>query len=292
MASTLEDLIFSPNGVQQPQTAGAGDWWSANAPPQTSNAPMGSSSGLQGQAAMDAFGRAWTSSGGRTVADLKAFADNWNAQNPSSPVTLGGSKGDKVYGPGGQFWADAVLAAGAGGQGASWQTASGSGGGGGLLDPIHLPSVEELQAMPGYQAAIDAAVKNVQGSAAARGVLRTGGAVRAAQNAAENTAMQKYADIAGLSLGVQQRNQDSPFQKLSTLAQLGLNATGQTGDAGSAYGSGGTDAIYGAGNAQSAGAVARGNTLSDLIGVGTNLAGNVYNATRKPSPLIYGPNQP
>jgi uncharacterized protein YbcI len=86
-----------------------------------------SGSGTTGGGGMNAFRDLWLASGGRTVTDLQNFVK----AHPEFGVTLGGTKGDKVYGPGGVFWADAVLSAGVnGGQGAAWQTGTGSSGSG------------------------------------------------------------------------------------------------------------------------------------------------------------------
>ena len=60
------------------------------------------------------FGNLWMGSGGRTPQDLAAFI----AAHPEYGATAGGSKGDKVT-LGGRTY-DAVIAAGLGGQGASW----------------------------------------------------------------------------------------------------------------------------------------------------------------------------
>lgn len=84
----------------------------------------GSGSNLYGN--KQAFKDAWLASGGRTVTDLANFVK----QHPEFGASLGGSKGDKVYGPGNSFWADAVMSAGDnGGQGGYWGEDTGGGGG-------------------------------------------------------------------------------------------------------------------------------------------------------------------
>lgn len=77
------------------------------------------------------FGRAWLGSGGRTLDDFRRFLEQWNSANPNDRVTAGGSKGDKATYRGRTY--DAVIAAGLGGQGASWNdiTDGEPGGGGG-----------------------------------------------------------------------------------------------------------------------------------------------------------------
>lgn len=69
------------------------------------------------------FGQAWIASGGRTPADLAAFIQ----AHPEYGATITGSKGDKVTIGGRTF--DAVIAAGLGGQGASWSDITNGGGG-------------------------------------------------------------------------------------------------------------------------------------------------------------------
>ena len=85
------------------------------APPSTPPGPAGRTGDASG------FGRAWLASGGRTVDDLRAFI----AANPQYGAELFGSKGDKVRIGGRAF--DAVIGAGAGGQGGSWYDISNAG---------------------------------------------------------------------------------------------------------------------------------------------------------------------
>lgn len=196
-----------------------------------------------GDTSMGAFSQAWESSAyPGTVEGLKAFV----AANPQYGVKIGGSKGDKIYGPDGQFWGDGVKSAGiGGGQGKLAFTgdqgggaAGGMGAFGGLLAPytdqFKLPTAEELKGMPGYQAALDAAMEGTQRSAASRGTLLTGGTQRALQQNAGTVASQMYGQLAGLQLGAQgfnrdsfYHNQDSPFSKLFSTTQLGMNASSQ-----------------------------------------------------------------
>ena len=75
-----------------------------------------------------AFSQAWLGSGGRTPQDLANFI----SQHPelSQGITITGSKGDKVRLADGRVF-DAVLAAGEGGKGATWNPVTGGGDGGG-----------------------------------------------------------------------------------------------------------------------------------------------------------------
>lgn len=209
---------------------------------QKTAAPMSSLSG--GDTSMSGFNQAWLSSPyPGTVEGLKQFV----AANPQYGVTLGGSKGDKVYGPGGAYWGDAVIGAGAGGLGKSALSGDTGGGAsaggpmgsfGAFLTPFdkqyNLPTLEELKAMPGYQASIDASNEATQRSAAAKGTLLTGGTQRALQQNAGNVAQQAYGQLAGLGMnafGINRdtfyHNQDAPFSKLMSGAQLGYQAASQ-----------------------------------------------------------------
>ena len=83
-----------------------------------------SSSGVFDQ---NKFIQGWLSSGGRTVDDLRQYIIK-NGYDKMG-ITLGGSKGDKVY-LNGVYIGDAVKSAGLGGQGAIWIPPGSEGGGG------------------------------------------------------------------------------------------------------------------------------------------------------------------
>lgn len=223
-----------PGGIIPPQDTSGGVTGPGIPPPGGAPAAGGGSRGT--------FGQQWTSSGGRTVADLQAFVQRWNAANPNAPVTLGGSKGDKVYGPGGEYWADAVISAGInGGQGATWNEDTGGGAGGNFGTGVgfgdytkpfgeryELPSLSDLQHMPGYQAGLNAYTGAIQTGAAAKGTLLTGGLQQRLGQAAGDYTQQAYGQLAGLQGGAFDRNynifrnnQNDPFNKYYSLAELG-----------------------------------------------------------------------
>lgn len=193
---------------------------------------------------MEDFSRAWESSPyPGTVEGLKQFL----ASNPAyaaSGITLGGSKGDKVYGPGGAYWGDAVIAAGDGGGKGKSALRGETGGAGGampfgsLLTPFgqqwSMPSAAEFMNMPGVQAALDASRQGVERSAAARGTLLTGGTGQAISNKAMETVGNLYLPFANLGLqgmdfnrGTLWGNQNNAFNKLFNTSQLGYNASSQ-----------------------------------------------------------------
>lgn len=288
--ATLSDVVDEP-------TSG-GNWFAANADPSALDywrGPAGKAAGNtgitgglygaggdwqamtqgQGGGGKDAFGRAWMQSGGRTVDDLKAFA----AQNPQYGVTLGGSKGDKVYGPGGDFWADAVLAAGAGGQGASWQTETGGGGwnaAGGYqaAQPFTFNADD-----PSYKWRLQQGMEGVQKSASAKGTLLTGGTLKDLTDYAQGAASQEYGNAWGRNFNQQQADRgefQNAFGRQFNVASLGLNAANSAANTGSSYGTNVAN-LYGAqGNANAAGTLAQGdataNTIGGLFGVGADYA--------------------
>jgi hypothetical protein len=92
-------------------------------------------------------------------------------------------------------------------------------GGGNLWNT--LPTLEDLQNMPGYQAMLKAGTDAVQGSAAAKGTLLTGGTQKDITDYAQNQALQSYLGLSGLKLGYNQAN----FGNLYNLANLGLSGS-------------------------------------------------------------------
>jgi hypothetical protein len=250
-----------------------------------------SSGGYSGpQKGIDDFEREWMGSGGRTVDDLKNFV----ASHPEYGVKLGGSKGDKIYGPNGEFWADGVISAGLGGRGATFDRGTGGGAAGGgamsgaYLTPYgeqyKLPTAEELKSMPGYEAAQAAALQAVDRGAAAHGTLLTGGTLKAEQDRAGEVADRMYAQLAGLKLNEQgfnrdtfYHNQDAPFSKLFQTSQLGLQAAGQQGNMASSYSQNAQQNATNVGNAQAAGTAGQANATTGAIAGLANTGLSAFN---------------
>lgn len=194
-----------------------------------------------GQVTMQQFNDAWLASPyPGTVDGLKQFY----ASNPAyaaAGITLGGSKGDKVYGPGGSYWGDAVISAGTGGAGKSGLSGDtgGGGAGGGMMGAMGpwmqpydkqyaLPTAAALQSMPGFQVGMDAFNRASQNSAAARGTLLNGRTNEAMNQAAGNYALQNYGMLASMGKGafdtnyqIFRNNQNDPFDKAYRTAGLG-----------------------------------------------------------------------
>lgn len=200
---------------------------------------------------MNAFSQAWESSPyPGTVDGLRQFMAA-HPEYAAAGITLGGSKGDKVYGPGGAYWGDAVIAAGEGGRGKSRLTgdagagASGGGGagGGGTMSQLgygfgsamapwneqfSAPSADQAMNSPGVQFAMNEQNRMLQNSAAAKGTLLNGRFQQALAGANIGAALGHYGDIYGRAMGEYglrrenfERNQDRPWSKNISLAQLG-----------------------------------------------------------------------
>lgn len=191
----------------------------------------------------NAFRDAWLGSGGRTTADLKAFV----AAHPEFGATIGGSKGDKVYGPGGAFWADAVISAGTGGTGASWNTDTGGGSSSGTdfgqapnstpfnyaafqaPDPFSFRAFDAPTGLteendPGYQARLALGQQGVERSAAARGTLLTGGTLKDINDYAQNQASNEFGNVYNRALQTYQTQYGQAAQDYNTNFQNSLNA--------------------------------------------------------------------
>lgn len=197
------------NDYSPPDPVGQ-DWFDQNAPqpasvdPQRisypeSQIPVNVQPNQQGaNLNMGDFGQAWMQSGGKTVTDLKAFI----AAHPEYGATVGGSKGDKVYGPGGAYWGDAVQSAGVGGGVAGQWLQAGSGGGGSETPAFSYtpfqapapfteqfsyptwdkqftpPTADQVYQDPVVQAQLKLGTNAIQNSASAKGTLLTTGTLK------------------------------------------------------------------------------------------------------------------
>ena len=277
------DWANNPNGIQTvEQTIRDSPEAKAYA---TAHSAAGGASG-SGQGDPEGFRAAWFASGGKTVDDLRAFV----AAHPEYGATITGSKGSKLTFPGGQAF-QAVRSAGLGGGiGPAWDDISGGGAQGGgaagagfgsYLTPwdkqFAAPTAEEALNSPGLKFALEEANRIGQNSAAAHGSLLNGRVQQALGASNVQNALQGYGDVYNRAMGEYKlgrenfyNNQDRPYTKLSGLAGMGADAANQTGGYGSSYGSDASGAIYGAGNATSAGSTRQGNVWGDYV---SNLGG-------------------
>lgn len=247
-ASPTQDVPYptqaqaTAGGFSLPPGAPQGGYGQPAAPGSTPS-PTGAGSG-----GIDAFERAWMSSGGRTVTDLQNFVK----AHPEFGAKLGGSKGDKVYGPDGTYWADAVISAGlGGGQGATFDRSTGgggsAGGGIGLGDFGSLaqgwdkqfvpPTVDEIRQTPGYQFALTQGIDALDKNLAARGTVLGGGekkdVLQYATGLADQTAQQSYQNKLGEYMNaysIARNDKNDIFNRFDTLSNRGTQAAlGATG---------------------------------------------------------------
>lgn len=127
--------------------------------------------------------------------------------------------------------------------------------------------LEDFQADPGYQFRQTEGMKGIENSAAARGNLLSGGALKAIQKYGQDLASQEYGN-AYSRFNADQTNQ---YNKLAGLVNTGQGASNQLTNAAANYGSNVSNNIIGAGNAQAAGVVGQANAWNNAIGQGTNL---------------------
>lgn len=181
-------------------------------------------------------------------AQVQAFFA-WLGTQPNTDPILRTPQGQQYYttqaiNSGGltdtNYWSNKGTLASAGGAVGAGTGISGSQGSHGSLaegygKQYQLPSASDLQNMPGYQAAIDAATQGTQRSAAANGTLLTGGLQSRLQKNLVNVASQQYGNLANLGLGAFQTNygvwnndQNNLFNRNFSISQLGQNASAQS----------------------------------------------------------------
>lgn len=104
-----------------------------------------------------------------------------------------------------------------------------------------------FQASPGYQFRRDEGLKAIQRSASARGLLASGGAIKAQERFADNTASSEFENYAN---------------HLSALAGVGQNATNATSAAGQSSANNISEAYTNAGNARASSYINTGNAIN------------------------------
>lgn len=159
-----------------------------------------------------------------------------------------------------------------------------------LTAPITLDAAT-LQNLPGYSFALAQGLKSAQSGAAARGLGKSGAAVKGATNFATGLANQYAGDAFQRELD--QRNQ--AYNQLLGTSQLGSNAAAQTGNYATQTGQNiGSNTIQG-GNAQAAGLVGAGNALmngaNNYLGYNLtqqSLGKNLWSPTNRSTAAGYG----
>jgi hypothetical protein len=134
-------------------------------------------------------------------------------------------------------------------------------------------SMADYQADPGYAFRLGEGMKGLNATAAARGGLISGNALRAATQYGQEMGSQEYQNAYN-RYQTNRSNQLNPLQSLMGASQTATNAMGQ---AGQNYANQAGEAYMGAGNARASGYVGSANAWSNALG-GANNALNQYNA--------------
>jgi hypothetical protein len=134
---------------------------------------------------------------------------------------------------------------------------------GSLLDKFGM---DDFEADPGYQFRQDEGLKALERSAAARGGLLSGRAMKDTMRFSQGLASDEY----GRSFDRFRLNQGDTFNRLAAIAGVGQTATQQTSAAAGRYGDAAAGNIIGAGNAMAAGRIGSANALTGAIGQGVS----------------------
>lgn len=209
---TPDEMPMASTQVQPVQVQQQ-DWWSSNAPATSTSgasSPWTESWIRQQLSETGQDPNTWQYWAGKE-AELKARGQELGDPNyaltrlrdPNSGNAGGGNRYGSLAMPGGGFGAAP----------APYQSQAWSGGSyttptlpANLQSPLTLgryalPTREDLYAMPGYQAGLDAVQQATQRAAAAKGTVLNPGTVAALQRRGLDYADQQYAQLAGLGLG-------------------------------------------------------------------------------------------
>lgn len=156
-----------------------------------------------------------------------------------------------------------------------------SAGGDGNGSLMQRFGADQFQADPGYQFRMDEGMRGVEGSAAARGGLLSGAAMKAIQKYGQGLASQEFGD-AYQRFNADQTNQ---YNRLGGIVNTGQGATNQLTNAAGQFGQQAGANMIGAGNAQAAGIVGGANALTGGINQGFNMyqQNQLMNMIRNPS---------
>ena len=161
-------------------------------------------------------------------------------------------------------------------------------------------SMADYQADPGYAFRLSEGTKALDRTAAARGGLLSGAALKGAQRYGQDLASQEYQGAFN-RYQVNRANQLNPLQSLLGVGQTatgqdisgGTNYASNVGNALGAFGAGQASNIIGAGNARASGYVGGANALSSGLGQGINFYQNqqyLNNLNLARNPNAYGAN--
>jgi len=132
--------------------------------------------------------------------------------------------------------------------------------------------MSDFQADPGYAFRLGEGQKALERSAAARGGLISGGALKAATRYGQDMGSQEYQN----AYNRYQTNRSNQLQPLGNLMAMGQSAASNQGSAAGNYGNAGANLITGAGNAAAGGITGAGNAqAAGYMGMGNTLAGTI-----------------
>jgi len=147
--------------------------------------------------------------------------------------------------------------------------------------------MDQFKADPGYAFRLSEGQKALERSAAARGGLISGAALKAATRYGEDMGSQEYTN----AFNRYQTERAATLNPLQSLAGVGMTTANTLGSAGQSYGAGAGEAYQNAANARASGYVGGANALTSGLGSYLNYSqGQDYlNRLRPPTP--YGPPQ-
>lgn len=131
----------------------------------------------------------------------------------------------------------------------------------GLLKQSGDISTKDVLSDPGYQFGLQQGTAAIDRSAAARGGLYSGATLKALNRFGNDYGTTKYTDV----WNRKQQGRTNQLNPLLSLAGLGQTASGQVGAAGQNYANQAGAGIIGAGDAQAAASLARGNIWTNAI---------------------------
>ena len=128
-------------------------------------------------------------------------------------------------------------------------------------------SMADYQADPGYAFRLSEGMKGLNATAAARGGLISGNALRAATQYGQDLGSQEYQN----AFNRYQTNRSNQLNPLQSLMGSGQTATNTLAAAGQNYANQAGDAYMGAGNARASGYVGSANAWQNALGGATNM---------------------
>ena len=134
-------------------------------------------------------------------------------------------------------------------------------------------SMADYQADPGYAFRLGEGQKALERSAAARGGLISGGALKAATRYGQDMGSQEYQN----AFNRYQTNRSNQLQPLGNLMASGQSAASNQGTAAGNYGANAGQAYMAAGQANAAGQLGMGNTISNALGTAASSYQNQQN---------------